>query len=479
MKKLLKNKIIVLAAVNLVLVALIITCIIGCGNISKTLLTQQAAETWKGQSEDRFSQVSVFFPVDAQGDKNSIQSFRSQIDKKIAEAITSVEDNKGSQKPSSNTSPEGEDVENERQLWTDAYYTTGAVSAEGDRGAFQAQAVGVEGDFFLFHPYELLSGSYIYDTDIMKDRVVLDYDLAWKLFGSASLEGMTVKINNHPYYIAGVVRRETDEYSQKCFTGEPMVFMFHSALEQETGGEEGLGVSGYEIVMADPITSFVKNFVTESLGTGALVVENTTRYDFSSIFSIFKNFGTRSLKTDAVVCPYWENAARMSEVYIARLWVVAAILSVVPFISLVWLSVLIIRLLARKLKQGKKAAYEAWDDRYGRMETFRNRRAERKNRQKSAEGETPKRKKWGKKAPAEEEKGEESLETFWTQKEENKQKPAKTKKPSKRAEKSKEPQPTSDDEAVSLVREYFDEKEVSEDVERIVREFMEDNDSRF
>lgn len=348
--------IIIAAAVNALLLILVGLCLWRCGVFTGTLRSQQAAEAWKGESEERFAQVSCFLPVDGKVDYNTVLGFRSTIEKGLSDAgIESTED---------------------RQLWVDAYSTKSTVTVKGEKGSSETTAIGVGGDFFLFHPYELMSGSYLSPDDLMQDRVVLDYELAWKLFGGHELEGMSVTIGGKPYYVAGVIRRETDKFSEKAFSGEPLIFMSYSELEKD--GVEA-GISCYELVMADPISDFAKNYVKENFAGGkAVVVQNTTRYSFGNIFDIFKNFGSRSISENGVIYPYWENAARISEVYVARQYVFIALLGIIPFGFLVWLIVKFMIILIRKLKMGWANAKEAWSDRYARIEKIKEKRARRK-----------------------------------------------------------------------------------------------------
>jgi len=351
------KKALIISALNALLLILIGVCLWRCHIYSNMLIGQQAAESWAGQSKERFAQVSSYFPIGSVVDENAIFSFRKNIDKKLAEA--------------------GLEPKTEGKYWTDAYSAASTLKVEGDRGSSDTTVVGVGGNFFLFHPYPLHSGSYIYDSDIMKDRVVLDYELAWKLFGGAELEGMTVKINGKPYYVAGVIQRETDKFSKKAFSGEPLIFMSYSALSEL---KEGTSISTYEFSMPDPISKFAKNIASENFTSSkAVVVENSSRYSFLNIYNIFKNFGSRSVVNNAVVYPYWENAARISEVYIARLYIIILLLAVVPFICFVILLVRLIKVIFVKLKLLGLMLWDAWDDRYARQKA----RQERKTKKQS------------------------------------------------------------------------------------------------
>lgn len=74
------------------------------------------------------------------------------------------------------------------------------------------------GEWFSFHPLTLRSGSYINEDSLMHDQVLLDEKLAWQIFGSYELAGMTVTIGDKPFVVAGVVAIESDKASQKSMT---------------------------------------------------------------------------------------------------------------------------------------------------------------------------------------------------------------------------------------------------------------------
>ena len=347
-----KKIIIIVSAINALLLILIGIVAFNSHDISKTLLSQQAADFWAGESEERFSQVSCFFPQSELSSKTSVNSFRTTIDSKLIEA--------------------GVEPKEQGSFWSDAYSGQTSVQVEGDKGKSSATAIAVGGDYFLFHPFYLMSGSFISDDTVMQDRVVLDYELAWKLFGGTELEGMTVKIDGKPYYVAGVVKRETDKYSERAFSGDPVIFMSYDALSD---AETELGISSYELVMLDPISKFAETTLTKGLaGETGVVVENSKRYSFTSIFSILKNFGDRSMVKSTVLYPYWENAARLTETYIARNYVIIALLAIFPFICLVYLSVILIRLLIKWIKLLAFKIWDAWDDRYGRLDARKKRK---------------------------------------------------------------------------------------------------------
>lgn len=433
-----KKKIIIFAAANLLLFVLIGLCLMRSAGISETLLSQQASQRWEGEGEQRFAQVSCFYPTGKEKSESQINTFRLTIDKKLAEA--------GIEEPETGKN------------WTDAYSSLSTVHAEGERGSSEATAIGVGGDFFLFHPYELLSGSYISDDDLMTDRVVIDRELAWKLFGGTELEGMTIEVEGKQCYIAGVIAREDDKFSQRCFSDEPLIFMRASELSE---GTEASDISTYELTMLDPISGFALKTATDGIaGDDTVVVENSERYSFSAIFGIFKNFGARSIQTKAVAYPYWENAARISEVYVARYYVIIALLGLFPLICAIALLIKLIKFLVKGSKALSAKAKDAWEDRYGIQEELKEKRAA-KRAGKAAE-DRPRRKKHRSKAP--DAKAEDVKKPPKEKK--RKQPKEKTKKTSKRAEKKLRKDPPQDTPQ--------DEQDFLPDIESIVREVLED-----
>ncbi len=383
-----KGKKIALICVNTALLALIGVCVWQCRGYETVLTSQQAATSWAGDSKERFAQISAFFPAEASVLPDNVNDFRRTIDTKLGVA--------------------GLEKKKEGSYWTDAYAAIGSATVQSERNSSVTTTVAVGGDFFAFHPYRLLSGNYLNTDDLMQDRVVIDHELAWKLFGGTALAGQTVKINGKPYYVAGVVERESDKFTQRAFKGQtsdgseaekkmgtpPLLFMSYAAYSALNGGDtpsaapaaaekgtssgSNAALSYYEIAMPNPISKFAVNVVSEGFRAyDSIVVENSARYDFLNIWSIFKDPGKRSVITSPVVFPYWENAARVSEDYVARHYVFIALLAVLPLATLVWLIVLLIRWLTAKVKKLCFNIWDAWDDRYGREQAREKWRAQR------------------------------------------------------------------------------------------------------
>jgi len=330
------KKIIIIAVNALCLIAFIV-CLSVSASIRAPMRSQQAARAWAGQSGERFAQLSVFFPESVDFNEDSIRGLRRSLDNALQAA-------------SLESTPE-------RTLYTDAWSTTGDVSIIDSRGPFPAKAIAVGGDFFLFHPFFLRDGNYLSPNDVMKDRVLLDEDLAWRLFGATRVAGFEVLINNKAFVVAGVFSRESDFASSKAYDYGAGLFMSYEAFSDMNEGN--VNIETYEIILPDPITGFALKSLTDALNiTDAFIVENSARFSLVNSFALIGSFGERSMRSGAIAFPYWENAARYVEEWLALLLVLSLIFIAFPVVCSVIYGVKIIRF---GIKRGKQTVRKAID----------------------------------------------------------------------------------------------------------------------
>lgn len=261
------------------------------GRLGQGQESQRMAERWS--EKENVAQISCFFSVNAGITEDRIKEFEHSIDAALTDASVIQE----SENPSA-------------RLWADAYSADGQITIKSDKSTLQADAVGIGGDFFLFHPMKMLSGSCFSGNDLMQDYCVIDQDAAWQLFGSNDVAGMTVYIGGVPHIVTGVVEREAGRLTKSAGLDSTLVYVSYQTLR--TLGSCN-GINHYEIVMPDPVTDFAYNYVSENLGgTGkeTEVVANTSRYSFLSRLKLIPQFGTRSMNGKAIIYPYWENVAR-------------------------------------------------------------------------------------------------------------------------------------------------------------------------
>jgi hypothetical protein len=312
---------IILIAANVLCILLLIVAALISAHFSGLLRSQHIAAEWRGNNQIRFSQISALIPKVSAISYESIRSFRTTIDDRLTEASLEA--------------PET------GKLWTDAFSVTGNITVSSPRASASTPALGVGGDYFLFHPHFLLSGSYISESDLMNDRVVLDEELAWKLFGGTDVAGMEVTINDKLFYIAGVVSREKDFASVKGGSEGSMIFMSYDVLISLSSTEEqSAGITHYEAILPNVITGYAKQLVSENFPTkDCEIVENTGRFGFERRFSVMADFGERSMRVNGVIYPYWENAARYIEDWLALILVASMLVSLCPIATAIWLVV--------------------------------------------------------------------------------------------------------------------------------------------
>jgi len=207
----------------------------------------------------------------------------------------------------------------------------------------------VGGNFFHFHPLRLMSGNYFQEGDLMQDRVLLDEDLAWLLFGGTELQGLSLKVNGVPFQIAGVVEREQDFASRKAYTAGMGLYMSFDAWKSLS---DTAGITTYELVLAEPVKGFAVNLVREKFPIGqGEVVENTNRFAMGNLLWLVTKFGTRSMQKLGVLLPYWENAARCMEDWCSLLCFLGWLFALIPLI-------VVIIAIIRTLKRGREKLTE-------------------------------------------------------------------------------------------------------------------------
>lgn len=293
----------------------------------KELQAQYAWERFRGNNESEFSQVTVF--LSREKDKaftfDRLFELRSSYEGAFA-AAGKIE--------------EGENV------WADAFSSKLKISLKSEKSTTEAKTFAVGGDFFLFHPLMLKSGSYITESDFMHDGIVLDEVISWKLFGGTDTAGKTVYIGDKPYIIRGVVSLEKDKASQSAIVEEGIVFMHFDAAENVSG--EKLAIECYEFVGKESITNFCQSLMTEKF-KDAEVKKIDGRFSEDNIFSIIFGYSKRGIKPMLLDYPYWENAAVINENRLSLILILKTLFLVLPVLLVLYLAYKILAYLRRKI----------------------------------------------------------------------------------------------------------------------------------
>lgn len=271
--------------------ALFLTLLGISNHIGSSLPDQMMAKRWS--KEGGVAQVSCFFSPNAKVTEDALREFEHSVDNFLKESSIYVE----SENPSA-------------RLWADAYSADGQIQLSNDKKSLNADAVGVGGDFFLFHPVKLIDGAYFSGNDVNKDYLLIDQDAAWQLFGSSNVAGMLVFISGQPHVVTGVIERQDDRMAKAAGLDGTLVYVSYETLDQYGSNN---GINHYEIIMPSPVKNFALDYVKKQLGSNEReteVLENTTRFSLLNRLKIIGNFGTRSMNGKAIIYPYWENIAR-------------------------------------------------------------------------------------------------------------------------------------------------------------------------
>lgn len=253
--------------------------------------SQQMAQRWSQDVE--VSQISCFFSVNTNITPDRIEEAEYNLRSKLqSDSIINQSLN-----PSA-------------RMWTDAYSAYGKITVKSERGEITADAIGIGGDFFQFHPLKLLTGSFFSGNDLMQDYCVLDEDAAWRLFGSNDIAGQFVTIGGIPHMIMGVIERESGRLAEAAGLDSSVVYVSYETLSQYGSHS---GINHYEIVMPDPVPGYAQSSVKELFSIDDQEVEiinNTERFSVLNRLKLITSFGTRSMNGKAIIYPYWENMVR-------------------------------------------------------------------------------------------------------------------------------------------------------------------------
>lgn len=303
-----------------------------CNSKIDRLEDQQAAKRWS--SDGGYAQVSGFFAREAAVDDFQIKNFENQLENALAEAAV-INENA------------------DARLYVDAYSAQGRITVVSKQSTLEANAIGIGGDFFFFHPLQLISGRYFSGDELMQDFIILDEEAAWQLFGSNDIEGMSVMIGGVPHYVAGVVKREKGRFAEGAGLQNTVIYVSDDTLSAYGTSE---GISCYEVVAPNPVKGFVYNTLKEKFGlkdNEMLAVENSARYGLEAMIPVVLDFGTRSMQNAAIHFPYWENIARGYED-------IRAVVLLFQFILLLIPAVIIFIFLVIKWKNRKYTVKDMW-----------------------------------------------------------------------------------------------------------------------
>lgn len=263
-------------------------------NIIKKQEDQHMSTRWSPDGSS--AHISCFFSVNTKILPDYLEDFGHVLDDALEQASITQDS------PNANA-----------RLWVDAYSATGQIIMKSNMEQIKADAIGIGGDFFLFHPVKLLNGAYFSGNDIMQDYCVLDEDAAWQLFGSNDIAGQIVYIGDVAHVVSGVIKKEESDLYKAAGLDGSLVYVSYSTLIKYGNAT---GINHYEIVMPNPVKGYAKSYVEGAIGVEQSemeIIENSDRYSLYNRIAHISKLSNRAMNGKAIIYPYWENVARATE----------------------------------------------------------------------------------------------------------------------------------------------------------------------
>lgn len=316
---------------------------------------QIAAEIWQGDSSVRYSQITCFargqmqtnnapdlyLSPDKSLNVTEIETIHDALDKTVKASFSEEKDNSDSDDSDTGTG----------KIWIDAYSATADCTLERPATAVQKAAsasitvTGVGGDYGLFHPLSIVSGAFLSSDTPDTKKIVLDTELAFRLFGTYQVTGQSVFIGEREYVIVGVVRHPSTKidqatqgdllrayipFSELSFLSAPSQSTDTPAdpsADSLTAWKTNLAVTTYEVVLPNRLSGIaLQNFKTALEGASKqssdyLITENTGRFSFLRLYNTTFPIGKTSQLRDGYTFPFWERSAQRAEMTLVFWWV--------------------------------------------------------------------------------------------------------------------------------------------------------------
>ena len=261
-----------------------------------SLQEQTAAERWRGNSEAKFAQISCFMDESVGLAPEQEYSIRKNLEDALAGGSG--------------------------ERWVMAMSGSCSVTAARDSVQVAARGICVSGSFYHFHPMQMVSGSWFDPGEVNRDGVVLDMQLAWKLFGGYDLQGMSITVDGVPVQIAGVARLPETGIEHDIYGQTPTLWLSMDLMDRLGFAPLATCV---EAVLPNPVSDYAAGILKGAVafGDSGDMVENTGRFSLVKSLSVFLHPEERVVRTSRVAYPFWENAARVAEsrcgIYVASM----------------------------------------------------------------------------------------------------------------------------------------------------------------
>ncbi len=274
--------------------------------ISGTIDFLDAGERWSA-SGDRFAVITLYTEENAALTKDQVETWVHKTDAALLESSISPKENARS--------------------WAYTYAVEKTLAVSGPKAQTTAEVIAAGGDFFVFHPQEFVYGSAFLNDPSNPNGVVIDDDLAWKLFGATDIVGMELTVNGTPFTVSGVSRRTSDSGIYAYTYGErPRMYMNYAGYIKLFGDENHITM--YEVALPNAVKGFARNIFNGAVSANEetmSVMEASDRFSLLNRYNNMKILKYSWIRENKIEYPYWENEAKVADYRCAILMIVEVV----------------------------------------------------------------------------------------------------------------------------------------------------------
>ena len=309
-----------LAAAGIAVIMLLLSlavigiCEATVGGMKKSVDFIKAGERWSGDGS-QYAVIAAYMEDECGIDENQLEYWAHSMDSALTEASV--------------TSAGG-------RAWTWSASFETELSPVGSKGSATAEVTAAAGDFFVFHQFNYLYGCGFLNDTSNPMGVVLDEDLAWKLFGAQNIVGMTFRIGDEEYTVTGVCVPESKHGVYGHTYGDrPRMYMSYAGYSKLASGKT---FTVYETAMPNPVKKFARNIFDNIVSLNeerSTVIEASDRFSLSNRFDNMKKLRYSWISANKLSYPYWENEARVYDYRGAKTMIIEIIAASVGGVALI------------------------------------------------------------------------------------------------------------------------------------------------
>ena len=195
--------------------------------------------------------------------------------------------------------------------WAYCYGMDSVLQVVGPKGTANAETIAANGDFFVFHHLKFTFGGGFLNDPTNPMGVVLDRNLAWRVYGAENIVGKSVIVNGEEFTIVGIADMESSsEPYKRTYGSTPRMYMSYAGFSKIGTGN----ITFFEAALPNAVKGFAYNIFTRSVQRNedsSAVIEATDRFSLKNRWDNMKELSYAWISANRIKFPYWENEARV------------------------------------------------------------------------------------------------------------------------------------------------------------------------